>query len=204
MTNPWENPRPIELEKYLFPADGDLIRCVDERQALDQTNGVEIPGGIYGIIDAIKTLKGVSEEAAWELALKSGIPIGAHVDEHHGERGCGYAKLVEVSPAAVSAPEAVSAADRLARVEAAGGTVMHYLGQHRPTHASLNYREGFSLDPDRALQDNLGIFNCDIWAAGAFAQKLGIDRQQMMQHIEQVFRQTVAALSPIRDFQTFK
>ena len=42
------------FENYLFPADITLIRCVDERQAMDNTNGVEIPGGIYGIIDAIK------------------------------------------------------------------------------------------------------------------------------------------------------
>lgn len=198
-----QEPKPIDLEQYLFPADVDLLQCVDERQTVeDTTNGVEIPGAIYGIIDAVKALKGISEQEARELIEKSGIPIGAHVDEHHGEKGCGYARLVETSPARVSAIEAVLAADRLNWVKQTKGPILHYVGEHHPTHATITRRGGFSIDSDQAWKDKgFGIFNCDVWIAGEFAKKLGIDPKQMMDHMEKVYRQTVTALSGITAFE---
>jgi hypothetical protein len=192
------------IEKYLLPANSNLIRCVDERQALDSTNGVEIPGATYSIVDAIKHFKGVGENEAWELAIKNGIPIGAHIDDHHGPLGCGYGKLVETNPKAVLAPESVPVAKRLKRVEEANGLIMHYLGEHHPTHAIINWRKGFSIDPDQAAEDGLGIFNCDIWIVAEFAKRLDIDPLKMTKHIEDVFRRTVIQLSSIRDFYSLR
>ncbi|MFZ5845196.1 MAG: cadmium-containing carbonic anhydrase [Patescibacteria group bacterium] len=197
--------QPPNFETYLLPADLNLIRCVDERQAEDATNGIELPGGTYSIIDFLKTHLGISEEEAWEKAQETGIPMGGHVDNHHGPQGCGYAKLVETNPQAVSAPEAVPAASRLAKIEEApNGQVMHYLGEHRPTHAVINHRVGFSLDPDKAVAGGLGIFNFDAWAVSEYAQRLGVDPQIMTSHLLQVYRQTVTALTGITTFYEIK
>lgn len=187
-------------EQYLLPADINLIRCVDERQATDATNGVEIPGGIYGIIDAVKVLANVSEDEAWRMVRVAGIPFGAHVDDHHGARGCGYANKVENDPQAVLAPEKVVAQERLDRVRQANGVVMHYLGEHHATHATINFREGFSFDPDKASEHGLGVFNCDAWAVGEYAQRLGMNPNVMEEHMIRIYKATVTALTGITSF----
>jgi len=191
------------FEKYLFPADSTLLRCVDERQAVDNTNGVEIPGGIYGVIDAIKHFNpNLSEDAAWQLAREKHIPICGHIDEHHGARGCGYAKLVEDEPKTVSARESIPAKDRLVRIP--GENVLTLLGEHKPTHAVINHRENFSIDPDKACGDHLGIFNFDRWAAKLFGERLGFDGDAFADHLENVYRKTVTRLTGITTFHEMK
>lgn len=188
------------IERYLFAATIALIRCVDERQALDQTNGVEIPGGIYGIIDAIKALTGCTEEEAWQRAEAAGIPMGCHIDQKHGAKGCGYAKLVATQPATVLAPEAVPAEDRLHQVNLRHGMVLTLLGEHHPNYAVINYRVGFSIDPDQANADGLGIFNLDVWACTAYAIRLGLDAEKFANHMIEVYKRTVTALTGITEF----
>lgn len=188
------------LYRYLQEANIGLIRCVDERQAIDNTNGVEIPGGTYGLIDAIKFLTGRSEEDAWALAFACGIPLGVHTDEYHGPLGCGYAKLVEVNYKAVLAVESVPAILRLGRIEQAGGTVLTLLGDHAPTHAVVNKRYGCSLDPDQAVAEGLGIFNFDKWAAYEFGKMLRVNPSRFSTHLEDVYRHTVTALTGITEF----
>lgn len=194
----------IDITKYMLRADITLLRCVDERQATLPTNGVEIPGGIYGIIDAIKFMGAVSEDIAWETVHTHKIPVGAHIDEHHGATGCGYGKLVETSPATVFAPEKVLAEDRLTRVRLAHGTVYTLLGDHHPTHAVITEKEGFSIDVAKANADSLGIFNYDKWAARQFGKRLGYDADAFADHLEKVFRATVTALTGITDFFVLK
>ncbi len=191
----------LDIERYLTPANTNLLDCVDERANVQHiTHGVEVPGGIYGILDAIKALTGASEEEARRLVKKAGLPIDAHDDEHHGARGCGYGKLVETEPETVMAVEAVPAEERFAWVQQHDGTILHYIGEHNPTHAIINHRSGLTIDPEHAAQDGFGAFSCDLWAIPAFAQKLGIDPQKMTDHIEQVYRRTVTALGGITDF----
>lgn len=192
------------ISRYLFPADIGLIRCVDERQATDNTNGVEIPGAVYGIIDAIKLFADVDEDAAWRIAVNAGIPIGAHIDEHHGALGCGYARLVETTHASVLAVESVPAATRLATALSHGGQVLTLLGEHNPTHAVINRRIGYSVDPDQAIADKLGIFNFDRWAAVVFADMLAFDHAAFANHLEGVYRRTVNALTGITEFLTIE
>jgi hypothetical protein len=187
-------------EPFLLPANLELIRCVDERQALDATNGVEIPGGIYGVIDAIKVLSGRSEDEAWDYAIAQGVPIGAHIDEHHDALGCGYGRLVEQSPSSVLAPESIPAQERLNRVKAVGGTVMNYVGDHNPQYALINNRRGRSFDPDQAWEAGFRAFNFDRWAAEAYARRLKLKPKQMGDQLENVYKATVRALSPITKF----
>lgn len=190
------------FEKYLFPADIALIRCVDERQAVDNTNGVEIPGGTYGIIDAIKYFKpNITEEEAWKLAKEKGIPFGGHIDQHHGAKGCGYGRLVEEKPEIVRARENIPAADRLRRIqENKDGKIQTLLGDHHPTHAVINHRKDFSIDPDKAYKDKLGIFNFDKWAAKIFGELLGFDGDAFADHLEDVYKRTVTELTGITTF----
>jgi len=193
-----------EIKHFIQPASKGLIRCVDERQALDAHNGIEVPGGIYGVVDAYKAITGADEEKAWQVVLRSGVPIGAHIDAHHGALGCGYARLVQTTPKSVLAPEAVTAESRLARVQAAQGTVMHYEGDHRPTTAIINDKDGYSFDPDQALKNGLGVFNLDRWALPQIGEKLGIDPQVFTDHVEKAFRKTVTELTGIQDFLQLK
>jgi len=195
-----------DFNKYLFPADITLIRCVDERQAeeTDNTNGVEIPGAVYGIIDAIKHFKTCSEDEAWKLAMTANIPLGGHTDEHHGALGCGYARIVENTPDAVLAPEKVPAADRLKKIQQVDGLVLNLLGEHHPTHAVINYKEGYSLDPDQAAADGWGIFNFDKWAARAFGTMLQIDGEIFADHLENVYKRTVQKLTQIQSFHELR
>ncbi len=188
------------VEKYLFPASLDTIRCVDERQAIDASNGVEFPGGIYGIIDEIKRLSGCSEDEAWEKARQANIPLDDHIDEHHGAKGCGYARLVEEQHETVLAPESVPAQKRLEKIQQLGGKIQTLLGEHHPTHAVINHRIHTSIDPDQATENGLGIFNFDKWAAKVFGERLGFDPQKFADDLEKVYRRTVTALTGIQDF----
>jgi len=189
-----------DFQSYLFPANINRTRCVDERQALNNTNGVQIPGGIYGIIDAIKHVSGVTEEDAWKRAHDAGIPIDGHIDEHHGAKGCGYARLVEEEPQTVLAPESVEAQKRLEKIQKAGGSVLTLLGDHHPTHALINHKENFSLDPIKATQDGFGIFNFDMWAAKKFGEKLNLNSDEFASHLETVYKHTVTKLTGITEF----
>ncbi len=189
-----------DFARYLLKADTSLIRCVDERQAKDNTNGVEIPGAIYGLIDAIKHFTHCSEEEAWKRAKEAGLPIDGHIDEHHGAKGCGYGRLVEEQPATVMAPEAVPAQQRLAKIQEAEGQVLMLLGDHHPTHAIINHRVDYSLDPDQATKDGFGIFNFDAWAARRFGAMLGLDEGAFAMHLEEVYKKTVTALTGITQF----
>jgi len=193
-----------DFKKYLLKADIDLIRCVDERQALDTTNGIEIPGAIYGIIDGIKHFAHCTEEDAWKLAKEKGIPIDGHIDEHHGAKGCGYATLVEDEPKTVLAIESIKAQDRLQKIQDANGQVITLLGDHHPTHAVINHREGYSLDPDKAAVDDLGIFNFDRWAAKMFGEKLGFEGDKFADHLETVYKKTVTRLTGFTVFHEIR
>jgi hypothetical protein len=204
MVTNWEETRKMNPEHYLVSADMSHIRCVDERQATDPTNGVQIPGGIYGIVDAVKVLANVTEDEAWTMVRESQIPIDAHIDDHHGAQGCGYASKIENKPHAVLAQESVAAQERLDRVQKAGGSVLHYVGEHHPTHATINYRSGVTLDPSIASRDGLGIFNCDAWAVTPIATRLGLDPQRMEDHIVRMFKATVTELTGITDFHQFQ
>lgn len=196
------------IESYLLPADIKIIRCVDDRQYDDNTNGVEIPGGIYGILDGIKSLLDVDEATARNIVIQAGIPISAHVDRHHGPNGCGYANLVEKDPSKVHAPDKVKAQNRLAWVRSVGGQIVTALGEHKPTHAVINDRYGYSIDPDQAHGANLGIFNYDVWAAEEYGRRIleagyALDPQRFASHLLTVYKSTVGALSPIRQYETF-
>jgi len=185
-----------KVEKYLMPASLDIVACVDERQdKIDGNNGVKFPGGTYGIVDAIKTLTGSTEEEAWDKAQKAGIPMGAHTDSHHGELGCGYGRLVQTAPESVGAAGAVPVADRFQRVTDAHGTAPMLYGEHAPTHATINYKEGLSIDPDQAVPAGFGIFNYDYWAAKDFGKRLGIDPVAFADHLKDVYTKTVTTLT---------
>lgn len=198
------NPTPeqhIAPEQFLFDADRSRIRCVDERPATVLSNGIAVPGGVYGIIDAIKTLKHVDEDHAWNIARASGIPIGGHIDEHHGATGCGYGRLVETQPATVLAPEAVLAKDRKEYIEhTLNGEILTLLGDHHPTEAVINYRAGTSIDAKQATEQGRGIFDFDIWAMDGFAQKLGLDGKPFSDHMLDVYKKTVTTLTGITTF----
>lgn len=191
-----------DLTPYLIPVDAAAIRCVDERQGTEAIAGAGIPGGSYGIIDAIKHLAGVTEEEAWQRAIAAGIPMGAHVDEHHGMLGCGYGKLVETAHEKVMAPERIAVSDRHKKVSDAGGKVLTLVGDHHPTHAVINDRAGTSISPDLASKDGLGVFVYDKWAARHFGELLGFDATQFADHMENVYKKTVTALTGMKDFVT--
>ena len=195
---------PKDLRNYIFPADLNHIRCVDERKSTDQTNGVQIPGGIYGIVDAIKALAHAIEEDAWQRVKDAKIPIDAHIDNHDGARGCGYARTVEDKPQAILAPDSVTAQERLDRVQQVNGGVLHYIGKHDPSHATINYWKGFTLDPNKASVDGLGVFNCDAWATRVYAEKLGLDPNAFEQHIVRMYEATVKELTGITTFHEFR
>ena len=194
-----ENPLPSE---YLMKANEKKTRCVDEREPDAKTvnDGIAIPGATFGIIDAIKTLTGASEEEAWDRATKAGIPMNGHDDTHHGPKGCGYERLVEEEPASVLAVESVPAATRKAKLEEEHGTVITLLGDHQPTEAIINYREGTTIDTKKAVNEHRGIFDLDAWALSAMAEKLGIDTNVFTAHVIDVYKHTVTKLTGITEF----
>ena len=190
---------------FLMTADSTKIRCVDEREAKDViNNGVAVPGGIYGVIDTIKVTAGVSEEAAWQMAQNAGIPIGGHMDEHHGPKGCGYGKLVETEPATVGATEAIPAEIRKNRIEQAHGELVTLLGDHHPTEAIINSRQGTTIDTKKASQSGRGIFDFDVWAMEGYAEKLQLDPGTFTSHMIDVYKKTVTKLTGITTFTEVK
>lgn len=202
---PMPQTTPKELapaEQYLMRANPNKLRCVDERQAEETVtnDGVAIPGGIYGIIDAIKAINHVDETQAWEQAKRAGIPMDAHMDTHHHERGCGYGKLVEDEPATVDAVESVPAVTRKHTVDQHGGTVITLLGDHCPTEAILNYKDNTTIDTQKALADKRGIFDCDAWALPMLADKLHMDPDQFTSHVIDVYKKTVTRLTEMTTF----
>ena len=196
-----ENPLPAE--QFLMQANPDTFRCVDERQpdATVLNNGVALPGAIYGIIDAIKAINHVDEATAWQLASDAGLPMDAHMDEHHHERGCGYGMLVEDEPTTVGAVESVPATTRKATADEHGGTVITLLGDHAPTEAIINYRPDTTIDTRKALADKRGIFDLDAWALPQLAERLHMDADQFTSHIIDVYQKTVTRLTGITKFQ---
>lgn len=188
------------IGECMVPADLDVLNCIDDRRSDGISNGVEIPGAIFGVIDAVKAIRNIAEEEAWKAVVRAGIPLFAHLDTGQGARGCGYARLVEDTPNVVLAVESVRAQERLERLLPLGGHIVTYVGHHHPDYAVINDREGFSFDPESACAQEFGVFNYDRWAARRFAQRLSMDPDGFAGHLENVFRGTVSALSPISDF----
>lgn len=199
-----KNNKIIDLYSLLTPANIFRLVCIDERSIKEknQTNPVNLPGATYSLVDAVKTLYHYSEADAWELISKVSVPISAHIDDHidskHEGLGCGYARLVETVPEKVYAVEAVKSVDRLLKISENGGQILHYLEEHQPKMAVLNYKQGFSVDQDELPA--LGILSCDIWAAEYYAVYLKqydnrIDPRAVAKHIEKIFIATVKTLT---------
>jgi hypothetical protein len=180
-----------EFEKYLFPADLTKRRCVDDRRTNPQTYGPQIQGATWGEVDALKQIRHVSEEQAWEAVIKAGIPHDGHVH-------CGYNNKVETDPGSVGATESVSEESRLQKVMSAKGTVLHYIGDHAPAAATINFISGKTLDTNKILSAGIGTFNLDIWVLEQDAQKLGLTPEEaagFIDHIVASYKKTVKALT---------
>lgn len=187
---------PADVEQYLTVANSDVIRCVDERPTAEPfTAGIAVPGAIYGIIDAVKTLKHLNETEARELVVNAGIPLGAHVDEHHGAKGCGYAKLVETAPASLTIADAVPADDRLSWIKDRKARVLTYLHDHNPKAAVIIYRPDKTLDSPKAWSDGTGIFDMDAWILPGWARKLAIDDTAFTKWMIELYKNTVVTLT---------
>ncbi len=184
----------------MVAADLTVINCIDDRMSNGVTNGVEIPGAVFGIIDAIKKIARYTEDEAWNVLRVAGLPETAHRDTTSGARGCGYAKIVEDTPDAVYAVEAVPAHARLDRIMRDGGQVTTYSGSHHPTAAVINDWEEHSFDPGAAIACGIGAFNYDRWAAHKFARALGMDESRFVDHLTRVFIASVEHLSDIRTY----
>lgn len=200
-THPVEQSMDVDFKKYYIAADLTQLLCIDERPKTEQIQkAVRIPGGVYSLIDAIKSVGHMSEEQAWQLAHDRNIPMDAHTDDHHHEgnegEGCGYAATVQKSPETVGAVEAISANERLERAKTNGGQIYHYTGGHRPTHAVINYTEGKTIDQQAAWNDGYGPFTCDVWAISHYAKQVGLDEHKMTDFILSSFRKTVTHLAP--------
>ena len=170
------------------------VRCIDERHAGDQNNGVQIQGATSGLVDAYKAVMQVGEDAAWDIYKKAGIPLDGHVGDH----GCGYNGQVENSPQAVEAPQSVPSANRVYRVTQAHGALLHYEGDHTPKYATINYMKGKTLDTNSILNADAGTFNLDVWAVDEYAKMLHLDLGEMdafRKHIIRSYQRTVATLT---------
>lgn len=191
------------MESYLVQANTTALRCVDERPTSEAfTAGIQIPGSVYGIIDVVKELKHLTEAEARTLIKSTGIPVDVHVDDHHGPKGCGYAKLVETSPSSIGITESVPAATRLDWVKEVQGRVITYLGDHNPKGAIINHRANTTFNSPAAWNDEQGMFNLDVWALGEYASKLGIDQDTFTTKMIDVYKKTVSTLTQgaITDF----
>lgn len=182
------------FSKFFMHATTRKIRCIDERPAEDQNNGVQIEGATSGLVDAYKAVTGVSEDAAWDAMRRAGIPLDGHVGDH----GCGYNGQAENSPENVGAPERVSSASRVERVMAAKGNLLHYVGDHNPKYATINYMKNKTLDTNSIVNAGEGTFNLDAWAIDEFAKKLQLDKTQTVafrDHIINSYQKTVTTLT---------
>jgi hypothetical protein len=200
-SNPKEKPMNVDFHKYQIPADKHTFLCIDERPKVEKTQrAVRLPGAVYGLIDAIKSVGHLSEEDAWKYAKEHSIPMDAHTDNHHHEgnegEGCGFGATVQNRPEVLGVVESVSANERLDRVKANGGRIFHYSGGHRPTHAILNYVPETTIDQELAWNDGFGPFVCDLWAVPELAHTLGLDSNKMMGFMTLLFKNTVNHLAP--------
>lgn len=187
----------VNFKEFLIPADLNKIRCVDERHASNQTSGIQIQGATSGIIDALKIARPpISEESAWKLVRDCGIPVDGHDDTHHGQNGCGYNNRVEKDPSTVDAPEVVTAASRLSRVQPE--RILHYEGDHNPKFATINFVPNTTIDTNGILSAGKGTFNLDAWALLSIAAKLGLTHDEsarFVTHIVDSYKQTVLTLT---------
>lgn len=193
--SPEEGPKKEFFKKFFIHATTKKIRCIDERIAPDQNNGVQIQGATSGLVDAYKSVMGVSEDAAWKALSDAGIPIDGHVDEHHG---CGYNLQVESNPAAVDAPGSASVSDRVSRVAAAHGNLLHYKGDHNPKYATINYMKDKTLNTNDIFKSQTGTFNLDVWAIDGYAKMLHLDHDKadlFKSHIIRAYMDTVTTLT---------
>src|SRR5450759_4045498 len=175
-----EQPMNVDFHQYQIPADKNTFLCINERNKVEKTQqAIRLPGAIYGLIDAIKSVGRLSEDAAWKLAKEREIPMDAHTDDHHNDgnegEGCGFGATVQNKPDVIDVVESVPANDRLNRAKANGGRIFHYTGGHRPTHAVLNFIPETTIDQQKAWNDGYGPFVCDLWAIPDLAKKLGLD-----------------------------
>ena len=175
-----------KIEPFLVQATMMKLRCVDERPEKTsgeiQENGlkgVQFPGAWYGVIDAIKSLSACTEEAARQRAMDAHIPFSIHDDEHHGALGCGYGKLVQTEPETVMAPEAIDVASRFSFITSQPNhEVLTLVGDHHPIYATINYREGTTIDSPNAVAAGVGSFNYDYWAGITLGKQLSMDPKQ--------------------------
>lgn len=196
-------------ERFFTEANPNRIRCIDERRFSPDSNGIQIQGGTYGLLDALKKILNISEEEARTIIIAKGIPLGAHTHVDLAELGCGYAAKVQSDPTSVGAVEAVSAEDRLNWIRANGGEVLVYTDEHDPQLAIINYKYGKTLDTNSAMGNGIGIFNFDAWAVPNLAKKLDIPDTSITNFTSLVvenYRNTVNTLagSHIRGFQVLQ
>lgn len=185
----------MKFEEYLIDADPENIRCIDDRADEEgEDNAVQLPGGIYYLLDVCKRLKGDSEESARQRILKAGIKPGVHGH-------CGYAHTVEEHPDAVGAIESVSEEERQKWAREKDGKVGKLKGEHAPKYAVLNYKEGKTFNTNRATEEGKGTFSIDIWYLKKVAEKLGIEEEKLIDDAVVTFKKTVTELSGISDFQ---
>jgi hypothetical protein len=218
--------RRITMEKrksaeFLVKADIGKVVCVDERKVdwpeeESNTNNlvaVKIPGGIYGIVDALKSVLHISENEAWDIIVKTNLPIVIHNGPEHshdpstnggvGPNGCGYANLVENSPEKVLAPEPVSAKSRTETVKKLGGQIYSVTGEHKIDQVTIVWKERMTIDQQAALNAGVGILDCDAWAAGIYANKINecnpeisLNKEEFVQQIVKEFKAVAAVLAP--------
>ena len=126
--------------------------------------------------------------------------MDAHTDDHHHEgnegEGCGFGATVQNKPEVLGVVERVSANERLQHAKDNGGRVFHYTGNHRPTHAILNYVPDTTIDQEKAWNDGYGPFVCDLWAVPGLPNKLGLDGKKMTDFMTTLFKNTVNHLAP--------
>lgn len=178
----------LETE-YLRPATIEYLVCSDERekqgevgtegQKLDNLNPIELPGGVFLVIDILKTKHGYTEEQARDLVVRAGIPIGAHdgpvhshdvqdQTEHIAAEGCGYENKVQNAHEALGLASSASAAERrewaLRHAQEGRGTFYSVHGDHIVVATYVNYRKGTSIDAPKAWAAGKGMLGCDAWA----------------------------------------
>jgi hypothetical protein len=212
----------LSIVDYLAKADVDFLACVDERRIIYDSENflyhnnsipIKLPGGIYCVIDTLKTILDVSENEAWDIVFKAHIPICAHQEPEHcsqntnktiGPLGCGYAYLIENSPDKVDAVETVLAKNRLMKVKELGGKIYTVQGQHHINYVTMVWMEGMSIDTERSLtESNVGILNCDPWIGGLYVSKINranpnihLDKDVFIEQIVRQFKLVAQVIAP--------
>lgn len=213
------------LTNYLVKADINYLACVDERLWINKSGEkildkdiipVKIPGGTYGLVDALKATLKISEESAWKLVQEAKIPNWIHFGPIHnhnennaviiGPSGCGYANIVE-NPnkyKVVGAVETISAELRSKTAMKFGANVYSVKGLHQIDYVTIVWQEGISIDSKNALlSGGIGILDCDPWAVGYYADlinkanpKINLDREKFIEQIAKQFRAVAKILAP--------